>query len=126
MQRYIGLPYNFRGRSVDGIDCLGLVQLFYREEFGIELPEYLYGDEFKTDECAEAIKIGEFDGNWQRVDDAQYADLLVYRVMGQPTHVGLDVCNGLMLHAFQGRNSCLEPMEVWSHRLMGRFRWRTR
>jgi cell wall-associated NlpC family hydrolase len=123
--KYIGLPYKFGGRDAAGLDCLGLVQMFYLDEFGIELPEYLYGEEFKSEQCAQAIERGEFDGNWRRVNDAQYGDLLVYRVMGQPTHVAVDAGNGLLLHAFQGRNTCLEPLEAWAHRLMGRFRWHT-
>lgn len=36
--RFVGVPYRHNGRDMDGLDCLGLVVLFYRH-FGIEIPD---------------------------------------------------------------------------------------
>ena len=40
MTPYIGLPYLTGGRNKKGLDCWGLMRLIYKEEKGIELPEY--------------------------------------------------------------------------------------
>ena len=37
--RYIGLPYVIGGRTREGLDCWGLLRLFYQEEKNITLPE---------------------------------------------------------------------------------------
>ena len=35
----IGMQYKFLGRDESGLDCLGLILLFYREMFEVELPD---------------------------------------------------------------------------------------
>lgn len=38
--RYLNIPYRKGGRNFSGCDCLGLVQLFYQGEYGVELPAF--------------------------------------------------------------------------------------
>ena len=38
--KYVGLQFKDHGRSFEGVDCWGLVQLAMREEQKIELPDY--------------------------------------------------------------------------------------
>ena len=35
--KYLGIPYKHGGGDSDGINCYGLIKLFYAQEFGIEL-----------------------------------------------------------------------------------------
>ena len=37
-ETYLGIPWKVAGRDRDGLDCWGLVYLFYKERFGIALP----------------------------------------------------------------------------------------
>jgi murein DD-endopeptidase len=42
IERYVGIPWvctSVRQPSFQGVDCYGLVRLFYREEFGIDIPD---------------------------------------------------------------------------------------
>jgi cell wall-associated NlpC family hydrolase len=40
ISRYIGIPHRVRGRDESALDCWGLIHLFYKNELGIELPDY--------------------------------------------------------------------------------------
>jgi len=37
---YLKIPYAHMGRTITGVDCFGLVRLFYKFELGIDLPDY--------------------------------------------------------------------------------------
>ena len=41
LNRYIGRPYKYGGRDLDGLDCYGLVKLIYKEQYNLSLPDWL-------------------------------------------------------------------------------------
>lgn len=127
MQKLIGIPYKFAGRDSDGVDCLGIVQMFYKLFMGVVLPEYLYSHSNENECCEDTIKRGQFDGNWLPVDQPEYGDLLVFRIKSKPTHVGVYIGDGDFLHCLAGRASCIEKLNsvAWRNRLVGIHRWKT-
>ena len=44
--KYLNIPFKHCGRSASGVDCYGLVYMFYKNELGIKLPEYHYEAEW--------------------------------------------------------------------------------
>ena len=40
-EEYIGLPYKFNGSDENGVDCLGLVRMFYRKHGWIDIDDGL-------------------------------------------------------------------------------------
>ena len=53
---YIGIPYKERGRDITGLDCWGLVHMYYND-MGVTVPDYLwtYQQSGDMEKVAEAI-----------------------------------------------------------------------
>lgn len=125
MNSYIGIPYTNRGRDREGLDCWGLVQLWYQEQFGIAVPDYLWAYTSAEDHGSVALAINENKINWLKVNEPEYGDVLVFKIMGQPIHVGVKLKGDDFLHAFKGTQSCRERLSSlsWSRRLTEVYRW---
>ena len=125
MNSYIGIPYMDRGRDRDGVDCWGLVQLWYREQLNIEVDDYLYAYTAAADFESVSDAIKKHKAEWQPVDDPEFGDVLVFKIAGYPMHVGIKMKGDDFLHAFQGTQSCLERLSdiAWNRRLHEVYRW---
>ena len=121
---YIGLPYESNGRTRSGIDCWGLVRLFYSEQLGIEMPDYseLYSGA-SDPELGKTIAT-HMDG-WTITSDAQPGDVCLFNIYGEPAHVGVYVGARRFLHARDGRDSVVESLDSpqWSRRFGGFYRY---
>lgn len=119
---YIGIPYRDKGRTrEDGLDCWGLVRLFYLQEFGIVLPSYTE-DYLSAKEAKEIAQlINREKGSWSPVSlgEERFGDVVILRIIGYPTHVGVVWRPGLMLHTLEKINSVLEPYSssLWRRRI---------
>lgn len=38
-ERYVGITYKLNGRDEHGVDCVGLITLFFKNEYGITIPD---------------------------------------------------------------------------------------
>ncbi|HOS41942.1 MAG TPA: NlpC/P60 family protein [Spirochaetota bacterium] len=125
--RYIDIPFAERGRSRAGVDCWGLVCLVYREEYGIELPDYL-GDDYTTTDgplVSGLIARHKAESWWPLAPGMEAeGDVILLRMRGLPSHVGLVIRSGRMLHVERGRNVCVERYwgPMWNKRVMGCYR----
>jgi len=125
---YIGLPHVDLGRDRAGCDCYGLASLIYRDQLGINLPDYL--DYVSTDERAEiaALIAGAASSpNWNAVEtQAQVAplDIVLFRRGRLTSHIGVVVSAGLMIHMAEAEHSRLEHYTTarWASRLIGHYR----
>ena len=127
--RYVGIPYLDRGGNETGVDCWGLVRLVYLRELAIELPDYPYASSKDTASVAKILGdyLEDEHKPWRQVKQLEPFDVLVYW-MGYrfiPTHVGLYLAPGRMLHAAEGSAVAVAPFgrEFWKTRLMGAFRY---
>jgi cell wall-associated NlpC family hydrolase len=126
---YVGIPFVDGGRGRDGLDCWGLVRLVLRERFGAEVPDL----EVTGGTCPPAA-VGEAAVSelprWREIRAGQErpGDVVLLRLNGHPTHVGVVVLRGTMLHCLAGCDSCVEHYlgPLWSRRLVGIYRWRGR
>jgi len=121
---YIGLPYESNGRTRSGVDCWGLVRLFYAEQLDIELPDYseLYSGAWDP-QLSEVINLHK--SGWTETSDAQPGDVCLFNIYGEPAHVGVYVGARRFLHAREGRDSVVESLDSpqWSRRFGGFYRY---
>ncbi|NSZ08278.1 C40 family peptidase [Agrobacterium tumefaciens] len=124
--RFVGLPYREFGRDRDGCDCWGLACTIYREELGINLPQYLgYASVEEHGEIAALVFDATSSPLWLPVTGTAVAfDISVFRRGRLDTHVGIVVHHGLMIHMVEGDCSKVESYRsgAWGHRLTGTYR----
>jgi cell wall-associated NlpC family hydrolase len=126
--QYVGIPWAEKGRNEWGADCYGLIRLIYRNELGIELPAYTdaYLTTIDRKAVAEAIH-GNWDSRWREVppEAVEPLDGVLMREGGHPTHMGLVVKPGVLIHMVRDKDSVIERYETGSlrHRIVGFYRY---
>lgn len=80
-----GVPYRLGGTSRSGVDCSGLVQLTFRDLFGLQLPR-------TTGELAQL-------GDTVKPRERRSGDLVFFRINRGLDHVGIYLENNRFMHA---------------------------
>ena len=82
---YLGTPYVWGGTSPDGFDCSGFVQYVYSQNgYSLTRTTYTQWDN---------------DGTFVSKSELQSGDLVYFGSGGSPTHVGIYVGDGMMIHS---------------------------
>ena len=124
--KYIGLPYATNGRDESGIDCWGLVRLFYKQEYNIDLPSY--AEEYSgayDDRILDMMAL--YKNNWQQTTTAEPGSVIVFNILGEPFHVGVYIGEGKFIHARDGMDSVVESVNSpkWVKRIEGYYKYAT-
>ena len=129
--RAISVPYKERGRDWSGWDCWGLVTVFQKEMFSIDVGDF--SAEYKPDASFEELsKLIERElPDWQQIQFPMFGDVALYRVGRFPSHVGLIFPfrhrTGI-LHCEAKIGTVIEPIDtrVWVKRIEGYYRHHSR
>lgn len=126
IEKYIGLPYKDNGRDTNGIDCWGLARLFYKEQLNIELPSY--SDQYigATNSNTKELILTHRD-SWELVQDPKPGDLVLFNILGEPTHIGIYLGNNQFLHVREGYDSVVESTQSgnWAKRIAGYYAYKS-
>jgi hypothetical protein len=121
---YIGIPYVEKGRDKSGLDCWGLVRLVYQDQYKIDLPSFA-----ENYEHADTAKIQELLSQgkelWATVDKPDVGDVVLLRINGLYSHVGVVISENQFLHIRDGSDSVIERFDtgVWKHRVGGFYKY---
>lgn len=99
LTKYIGIPYKFLGIDYDGVDCIGLCQLFLNEHnYNIEFRDgRLITKDWYLTEPFRLIRW--LYANFDKVDDItnlQYGDITLFEINGE-SHTGIYIGYGKVL-----------------------------
>lgn len=122
--KYVGIPYRDKGRDTSGIDCYGLARLVYKEELGIDLPSF--DDEYLAhDQNSQSELTARYKEQWIPVEEPKEADLVVFKIAGFESHIGIVVNDKQFLHARSGQDSAIETFDSfkWKNRVAGFFQY---
>jgi hypothetical protein len=123
--KYIGIPYRENGRDFDGIDCWGLARLVYKEELGIELPSF--AEEYDVGDTREYLQelIAQHKEGWEPVDSPSKGTMVLFKILGNESHVGVAVNETHFVHARDGYSSSLEAFNSagWKSRIVGYYKY---
>lgn len=124
--KYIGIPFEEKGRSAQGLDCWGLVALIYKQERGIILPDYLDVYETTNDReiLAKTIR-EERESKWIDPKEPKEFDVIILNMRGVPMHCGIVIRPGLMIHSSKDINTVIEKYDSmrWKNKVMGFARY---
>ena len=111
----IGTPYEV-------LDCWGVAKKFYEETFCLKIKDY-YTDR-PDDKFTTKNLIYTNCGDFEAVTKPQFGDILVFRVKGVESHIGVYIGSELFLHSSKHIGCVLDRMSKWTPYLSGIYRHR--
>lgn len=124
---YISIPFLEHGRDRKGCDCWGLARVIYDELLGIKLPTLI---DYKNTKDSHAIaELYEKEHKeWEEIPLGQEKefDIVVFKILGLPTHIGIVINKGMMLHCEYGIGTHVSEYTKelqWKKRLAGIYRY---
>lgn len=124
--KYIGLPYKDGGRDTEGLDCWGLVRLVYKDKYEIDLPSFT--NSYTTTNDREHLHelIARHKEYWELTTEPEEGSVVLMRVLGTNTHVGIYLGNSKFLHIRENTQAVVESIDssTWKHRIIGYFKYK--
>jgi len=125
LSKFIGIPYQSHGRGYNGSDCWGILYLFYKDIFKIEIPKYEVGYSSADDLDSVSVKINSHLNEWKEVKSPIFGDVVLFKIAGKTVHAGVYLNESEFLHSLSGHNSAIGRLDsfIWSRRVSAFYRW---
>lgn len=126
--RYIGIPFDWTGSSIEGASCWGLVCLVHKYEFGNNLPRFEDCDLSVRDGKPVTVDKYATLGTRVNLQDVQTGDVLqlrgLYKGRMLPLHCGIVTEPGHMLHTREGLGAHVVSYTTrqWHNMILGAYR----
>lgn len=123
-EKYVGVPFDDKGETLAGANCWTLARLIYKEEFGINLPSF--SNKYSlNDEAGIAELIAQYKEGWESVSEPQAGDLVLFRILGHESHVGVMIDSKRFVDIRENRDSVVDSIDAPTirKRVVGFFRY---
>lgn len=128
IMKYIKIPFKDRGRDENGVDCFGLVQMIYQDEFKIKLPSYIemYANEKDKKAICHAINSEKKLSGWLETTTPKFGNLIILNLLGRPLHLGVMLDENTFIHCMKGKGTIIENTTdiSWRNRINGYLKWK--
>lgn len=123
--KYIGIPYKDNGRDTNGFDCWGLVRYIYKEQYDIDLPSFELEYVGASDRDTTTELLATKREKWNKVEFPKEGDVVLFRILGLESHVGIYLGNSKFIHAKERHNVVIESLDSisWRSRVAGYYRY---
>lgn len=93
--KYVGIPFKFLGTTFDGVDCIGLCQLFLNQHnYDIEFRDgrEITKDWYETEPLRLLIWLNRNFTKIKDMNNLQYGDIVLFEINGE-SHTGIYIDN---------------------------------
>jgi len=112
----IGIPHEEK-------NCWQIVQEFYRLAFGVQLKTYFDGADISSNHNIKSLIYSNM-GDFESVPftDAKDGDIVLLRIWGVESHIGVLIEGGKILHSLKGHGCVVDRVHKWSGMIVGFYR----
>lgn len=111
MAPYVGMKHSLGGRGPNGVDCWGLLQLVYRQEFKIEIPDFPEAGSISPFAFPDAA-LNEIKQTWRELE-VPFEGCAVGLSQSQIIHhVGIytEAGGGMILHCWDSQSAVVDTL----------------
>lgn len=124
---YLKIPFVDMGRDKTGVDCYGLVCLYYKRELGIILPEYLIPPQ-KAGEINSGILHEKETGRWEEQSKPERGTVILFNLHNRHTvinHIGVYIGGNRFIHTLKDHGVSLVrlPHYYFTPKIRGFYKW---
>ena len=125
LDKYIGLQYQAKGRVAPSVDCWGLARLYYKQELDIDLPSFDDSYQVQDEDRVLQELIFQHKESWEKVDLPISGDLVLFKVLGVESHIGIMISSESFIHVRENMDSVKEDLSTprWNKRIVGYYRY---
>lgn len=108
----VGLPYK-------EVNCWKLAQMFYKQVLDIELKNYF--EEIPTDLSERKNLVFTNVGDFKITTTPKFGDLMLMKILGHESHIGIFLGSGRMLHSTEKNGSNIDRISKWERMITGYY-----
>lgn len=129
LKKYLSIPFLLHGRTFEGCDCYGLLMLYFENELGIVIKDFIGKSTVRTDadRSNNILCLDNSEDEWLPVelDDIRPNDILGFRNKSITiNHVGIVIDPRFFLHTFDSIGCAASKISTWRSRLIAAYRHR--
>lgn len=121
---YLKIPYKFNGRAFDGVDCWGLVILFYKYHLNKKVIDLENKAENLESYSKDNFFIENYHKQWEKVINLKEYDLIFFKNSSNiVNHCGIYLSNNIFMQATSkhGITFC-KINSLWKSKIQGFYR----
>lgn len=109
----IGIPY-------DEKDCWDITKQFYLDILDIDLSSWDFHSDTREND---AKHMDSSKRDFIKVGLPKFGDILLIRVLGHNSHVGVYIGDGKFVHTLKRTGCVVDQIKNWKNKIEGYYRW---